>query len=180
MNAISPYLPASPRISLRVVPSRLAGSWRASAARRTLSWAETPRRRSCASRSPTPSSYESSPRSCRRRVHGILSPHVQSHCISPLLFHLLSSLSLFARAPQWKNDGGDGSVVHRLFDIFQQFAADGRHDTDLEMDRRDLFGLDPDGLEIASSPAAVACALLSACLMSPSAVKTTASMPPSS
>lgn len=37
--------------------------------------------------------------------------------------------------PQWKNDGGAGSLVHRLFDIFLQELPDASQDADLELDR---------------------------------------------
>lgn len=48
--------------------------------------------------------------------------------------------------PQWKTNGGPGSLIERLFAIFFQLPADGRHEADLELDRRDLTGVDmPDG-----------------------------------
>ena len=56
--------------------------------------------------------------------------------------------------PQWRTDGGPGSLIEVLFGLFFLLPADGRHEADLELDRRDLTGLDVSDAPSTSSAAA--------------------------
>jgi hypothetical protein len=89
---------------------------------------------------------------------------------APSLLRLSIDYESFVRVlrglvPQWTCHGGPLSLVERLFALFFQLPSDGRHEAEIELDRREAFatydegGSDADGVLADASQRAAAAAV---------------------